>query len=428
VPDGLYFYNHDNHIVDTNSVKNDDVKISNVIIRKKKIGAKNNFMLPSSDGKWEYSQVASDFVWKCSIPHDDWIKEIAINSRKIAEEVQRSISVMWFVGVNAEAYECNVFPWHHEEFEYDANDFGNKKHTRGETRIIAIKDDVDRLQQIALNESGGNRIKCLRIKPQESGLIRNKEFVSEVGQLALNLDAVIVLEGSVLSHAYYQLKRTGAKIETTNMISETVATVVHNKLVRDKIPSKIKNSGELLDEVELASHKRYRRLKEKLLEEAFEVLDAENIEDLTSEIADVLEVLDSIMKEMKIDRKLVDDIKVKKKEKVGGFDLGIVLRSTSIPVYNANALHKQQNHDVQPVAIVKSDKREYFDRRELFKSIKVPIHLEHWGTRINDFSTKPYKYVTLKGKRVNSELVLQVSIVTEEFEQMTLDDLHVTEQ
>lgn len=63
--------------------------------------------------------LAAPYDWKSSIQKVSWIKEISLKTRKIAEAENTSISVMWFVGVDSTRYGCEVFPWVHEEFEYN---------------------------------------------------------------------------------------------------------------------------------------------------------------------------------------------------------------------------------------------------------------------------------------------------------------------
>ncbi|MBP0006170.1 MAG: nucleoside triphosphate pyrophosphohydrolase [Cyanobacteria bacterium SBC] len=77
------------------------------------------------------------------------------------------------------------------------------------------------------------------------------------------------------------------------------------KLVRDRIPEIIRKAGkacavERLDDVD------YRRaLREKLIEEAREVAEATNEAELVAELADLSEVIDTLMETYGIDRSIV---------------------------------------------------------------------------------------------------------------------------
>ena len=95
----------------------------------------------------------------------------------------------------------------------------------------------------------------------------------------------------------------------------------YNKLVRDKIPEIIKRSGRnplthIADDTEF-----YEKLKLKLKEEVSEFLNNSNEE----ELVDILEVIDSICKFKKINKKDLQIIKEKKAEEKGLFDKRIIL-------------------------------------------------------------------------------------------------------
>lgn len=95
----------------------------------------------------------------------------------------------------------------------------------------------------------------------------------------------------------------------------------YNKLVRDKIPEIIKEKGQV-SVIHYASDEEYwKKLKEKLLEEVNEFLKEDNKE----ELADILEVIDSICDFKKFDKKEINEIKEKKKLKRGGFSRKIIL-------------------------------------------------------------------------------------------------------
>ncbi len=95
----------------------------------------------------------------------------------------------------------------------------------------------------------------------------------------------------------------------------------YNKLVRDKIPEYIKTKGgtprtHIADEAEY-----WRKLKEKLIEETGEFVEAENIE----ELADLLEVIEAIIFVKKFDQVELARMKDKKAAERGKFIERIVL-------------------------------------------------------------------------------------------------------
>ena len=101
--------------------------------------------------------------------------------------------------------------------------------------------------------------------------------------------------------------------------------IVHNKLVRDNIPSIIAKSGRtsrirVVDLEELVLE-----LKKKLCEEATEVKEAQTTEEIVEEIADVLEVLDAIKNAYSISDSEIETVKELKANKKGRFQNKIYL-------------------------------------------------------------------------------------------------------
>ncbi|MDP9317039.1 MAG: nucleoside triphosphate pyrophosphohydrolase [Chloroflexota bacterium] len=88
---------------------------------------------------------------------------------------------------------------------------------------------------------------------------------------------------------------------------------VYNKLVRDRIPEIITQEGRSYALEELPDAAYQEALLAKLVEEAHEAAEAEG-DELVTELADVLEVLDSILDAHSISRETVAIVKVSRKE------------------------------------------------------------------------------------------------------------------
>ncbi|MGI6594663.1 MAG: phosphoribosyl-ATP pyrophosphohydrolase [Christensenellales bacterium] len=102
-------------------------------------------------------------------------------------------------------------------------------------------------------------------------------------------------------------------------------TIKYNKLIRDKIPQIIEASGKkcktrILDEVEYKEH-----LKLKLQEELNEYLESDNVE----ELADLYEVLKSILDLENISLEEFNKIVDSKSDKRGGFKKRLLLIEVS---------------------------------------------------------------------------------------------------
>lgn len=98
----------------------------------------------------------------------------------------------------------------------------------------------------------------------------------------------------------------------------------YHKLVRDNIPEIIAKTGKLA-RMHIADKEEYeQKLKEKLLEEATELAEAMNIE----EMADVLEVIHAICDLKGIDKNQIESVRLKKAEDRGAFKQQIILEET----------------------------------------------------------------------------------------------------
>ena len=98
----------------------------------------------------------------------------------------------------------------------------------------------------------------------------------------------------------------------------------YNKLVRDKVLKNLEAKG-----IPFTSHiadktEYWNKLKEKLVEEVAEFVKDENIE----EIADILEVLNSIIEHKHFDRAEIEKTKSLKIEQKGGFKKRIILEES----------------------------------------------------------------------------------------------------
>lgn len=92
------------------------------------------------------------------------------------------------------------------------------------------------------------------------------------------------------------------------------------KLIRDKMPTNLRNKGIRAD-IKDISHQEYLAfLKEKVVEEAKEVYESKDDNELVEEMADVLEVIYGLAKAYEISMEQIEEVRMQKYAKRGGFE------------------------------------------------------------------------------------------------------------
>ncbi len=121
--------------------------------------------------------------------------------------------------------------------------------------------------------------------------LRDESFLKQLGAAVSSQGLRIDLEGSPLSHAFYVLQRTGARVACVDPINPKSVRQKFQKLVRDRIPVQIRRRGEHAEVLKVPSDELLDVLKTKVVEESLEVLGTNSIDALRAEMADVYEVL-----------------------------------------------------------------------------------------------------------------------------------------
>jgi predicted house-cleaning noncanonical NTP pyrophosphatase (MazG superfamily) len=94
----------------------------------------------------------------------------------------------------------------------------------------------------------------------------------------------------------------------------------YDKLVRDGIPDLIRRSGAQC-EVSVMTEEEYRQaLRAKLVEEANEAAQAQTLQDLIRELADVEEVLDALKAAYALSHETITQEQAHRRAKRGGFE------------------------------------------------------------------------------------------------------------
>jgi predicted house-cleaning noncanonical NTP pyrophosphatase (MazG superfamily) len=276
------------------------------------------------NGGWEYVRIKNELARNLSIGRREAI-DIALRTASIAKRLGRACHVMWFVGcADSNGSHFNL-PWYWIE-AHDAE----RNLDRSNYKVITISDpsSLDAFRSYA----GSKSRLAVELRPTNLDLMRDTKFIAAVGAAAKECGIPVILSGSTLAHAYYQLRREGCTVVTPGEKehSRVRRTANLGKLVRDKIPGRIvkRQEAEITRTIPIELIKRF--LTSKLLEEAMEVRIAEGDAQKTVELADLYEVIRALANAEGIPLNQVIAKADEKKAQSGGFEQGFVLLQTGI--------------------------------------------------------------------------------------------------
>ena len=103
----------------------------------------------------------------------------------------------------------------------------------------------------------------------------------------------------------------------------------YNKLIRDHIPAILAQAGYTYKTTTMDEQEYRQALREKLVEEALEAATASETQQLITELADLYEVIDTLMSENTIAPEVVRAEQERRRQERGGFAQRIRLLSTT---------------------------------------------------------------------------------------------------
>lgn len=375
IPEGLYYFAHDTFEVDTLRVplKKPALGVKEKFTLRQRLRYKGSFIGPDESGEWIAQSTASPFDWTRSIKRDEWLYEIAKITRFIAEECGYPVSVMWFIDNHASATQHRVLPWFHSRSDVAKAKAASPRHkySRGYSIEVANIDDWNSLKSAIARKEVVDRI-LLRLT--DPVLIRNPDFTRELGHFARENGLVIELQGGILSHAFYLLQQTGANVECIDLYGTDDEVIEFNKVVRDKIPDIIQQGGEQVEIIRLTGDAFVRALQKKLVEEAFEAMDAQSGEELIGELADIQEVVNAIREKLDVSITELEQLRDDKNKKRGAFGKGLMLTRTSIQhsVHEARPPESVESEITAIKDVTELPSRQIYRRPDLIRVNQLP--------------------------------------------------------
>ncbi len=315
-PDGLGYFAHDSFDVD--------------IEKKKVLGShlrcKTHYVDLDAKGDWADVANGRPWDWRPSLNKDE-LTTVASYAHSIAAKVGTAVSVMCFVGVDPRSDLPPCLPWFYTgevEPEFDPNVTTTR--FAGKNFVVSSEEDLSSFKTY-FSGSQRNRSVSIRLRPCPQ-LLRSREFLQGVTDAALVSGAAIELEGSLLSHAYYILRRQGARIRCVDLFEGTTNRQLFGKLVRDRIPLRIVSHGEEPRTYKVTRHELLALLRAKAVEESLELFWEPASSNLIEELADLMEVIEAIYSTVGRTIEEVHQLAEAKKQERGGFEKGIVLVET----------------------------------------------------------------------------------------------------
>lgn len=305
--DGLGWLPHDKFVVD---LRTGEIRHS--------VNAKTHFLdVTSSSGAWEYRETPTDWIWRSSVTESHLV-EIANGAWDMAQETSEPQLTMWFVNL-LDGQRRSVLPWFQASHAVPLDD--HPPGVKGRNRFY-IRSETDLAEWLSRERSTEELIV---LEPGDS-LLRDKDFVARIASSSKVRGACIEISGSPLAHPYYLLTKAGA---TVICPLPPPVEARFEKLVRDQVPETIQLGGEHASILRSSGSQLEELLREKLVEEAFEVALSTSTDDLVQELADLDEVVRALRSATGVTARRVEDARTAKLRKRGGFDHGIVLRRTS---------------------------------------------------------------------------------------------------
>jgi len=355
IPEGIYYFSHDVFDVDVARIGSAKDDLSGVRDPVKRIRFKDKFIAPDEQGSWIMHGVAPPADWSPSIGSDDAIKEIANSTKLIAEAENKPVVVMWFVGVAGASSIHEVLPWWHGKWDVTLSldtSFG-KSEKVGARFTVSSSADLERLES---EDASGAKYKRVAVRPEGSEIVRDRDFIDRLAAVVKARGYVVELRGGVLSHVYYTLRREDCDVVCVDEFATSDERLEFNKIVRDKIPEIITSRGESADVGRVVGDVLLDGLRQKLVEEALEVVDAATSESIAEELADVLEVVIAIEKTLGLKRSEVESRRIAKADARGGFAEGLVLLETSLSAPMAGVMlpDADERHDSTKLPVLPS--------------------------------------------------------------------------
>lgn len=164
---------------------------------------KSNVLLLNKDGSWRYERVKNEVARFQSLTRPE-VLDVAARTASIANRLNSSCHVMWFVGCkDAEERDANV-PWYWTEAH------PVEPPAKRVSSIFEVKDRKTLAQVPTV--AAKHRDLGIRLSPVSGELLRDNSFLRAVADIVVPLGLPVFLTGSTLAHAFFQLAKNDCTV------------------------------------------------------------------------------------------------------------------------------------------------------------------------------------------------------------------------
>lgn len=119
-----------------------------------------------------------------------------------------------------------------------------------------------------------------------------------------------------------------------------------NKLIRSNLPDHMEKEGVFVNSETLATKEYIKQLKNKIIEEANEVVESTTIEELQIELADVIEVIHALAEASGVSISDIEEARVKKRQEKGGFHPSCYVHDIKVAKDNHKVIEYLENKNI----------------------------------------------------------------------------------
>jgi len=183
----------------------------------------------------------TEWDWGESLTQKEIIKVCEFNN-KISDHLDSPVTVMYFVKVDKRTGYPSILPWYYttEEVTESSQRFTDVIFAQ-KRFLIQTENDFEELKTSVAKGQTKKITITLKLNPD---LLRDKDLLETIGSFSKEHNISIELQGSILSHTYYILRKMDVSVKTVDPFDPQYDKQFFYKLVRDKIPINIESKGE----------------------------------------------------------------------------------------------------------------------------------------------------------------------------------------